>query len=140
MSKNEPVKFTEPEAAFLNKEEICRLATASKSGELHVVPVSHLLHNGFLFIAIDYGTKKLKNLRENPRAALVVDTLGPNRALMIRGPVKLIEKGEEYREIYKLFHSKFSWVRHAPWKEGEAPFVKLTPTFKTSWGIKRSKS
>jgi|SRR5215831_4906397 len=139
MSKTEPVKFTDQEIKFLNEEEICRLATASKSGELHVVPVSHLFHNGFIYIAVDYGTKKLKNLKENPRAAIVVDTLGPNRALMTRGPVKLIEKGEEYRETYKQFHSKFSWVRRAPWKEGEAPFVKITPTSKTSWGIRRSK-
>jgi nitroimidazol reductase NimA-like FMN-containing flavoprotein (pyridoxamine 5'-phosphate oxidase superfamily) len=132
-----PAKLTDAEIQYLNKSEICRLATASKDGQPHVVPVSHLYRSGFVYIAVDYGTKKLKNLRENPQAALVVDTFRPVRAVMVQGTVKIIERGEEYRDVYKEFHSKFEWVRRDPWKEGEAPFVKMTPTHKVSWGFRK---
>lgn len=128
-------KFTHKETEFLKQSEICRFATSSKTGQLHIVPVSYVSHEGLVYIVTDYGTKKLRNLRENPNGALLVDTNATRKAVMISGKAQLIEKGEEYRRIYKLFHSRLAWVRRAPWKEGEAPFVKITPTFKTSWGL-----
>ncbi len=128
-------KFNHKETQFLEQSEICRFATASKTGQLHIVPVSYVSHEGLVYVATDYGTKKLRNLRENPNAAVLVDTNATRRAVMISGKAELIEKGAEYRRIYKLFHSRLAWVRRAPWKEGEAPFVKITLTFKTSWGL-----
>jgi len=117
---------------------MCRFASASKSGEPHVVPVSYVWEDNSAYIVTDYGTRKLRNLRENPQAAILVDTAGTQKLLLISGPVELIEKGEEYRRLYKLFHSKLDWVKRDPWKEGEAPFVKLTPTFKSGWGLGKS--
>ncbi len=113
---------------------MCRFGTASKKGEPHIVPVSYVWDNGNPVIVTDYKTRKLKNLRENPHAAILIDTNGTSKLLMISGPVEIIEKGEEYRRLYKLFHSKLDWVRRDPWKEGEAPFIKIKPAFKTGWG------
>jgi uncharacterized protein len=134
-----PVKFTPQEVKFLEQNETCRFASASKAGEPHVVPVSYVWQDDCAYIVTDYGTRKLRNLRENPQAAILVDTAGTQKLLLISGPVELIEKGEEYRRLYKLFHSKLDWVKRDPWKEGEAPFVKLTPTFKSGWGLRKSK-
>ena len=129
------VKLSPKEVKFLEQNEMCRFASASKSGEPHVVPVSYLWENNLAYIVTDYGTRKLRNLRENPQAAILVDTAGTQKLLLISGPVELIEKGEEYRRLYKLFHSRLGWVKRDPWKEGEAPFVKLMPTFKSGWGL-----
>ena len=82
------------------------------------------------------GTRKLRNLRENPHAAVLIDAARTQKLLLISGPVEIIEKGEEYRRLYKLFDSKLSWVKRDPWKEGEAPFIKVTPSFKAGWGLK----
>ncbi len=131
------LKFKETEVRFLEQNEICRIATASKKNELHIVPVSYVWNDGFLYVVTDYGTRKLKNLRENLNAAVLVDTNATSKVMMVSGTVQLIEKGEEYRRIYKLFHSRLDWVKRDPWKEGEAPFVKITPTFKASWGLGR---
>lgn len=131
------IKFTEKEVRFLEQNEMCRFASASKKGEPHVVPVSYVWQDNHAYIVTDYGTKKLKNLRENPHAAVLVDTGGTQKLLLLSGPVELIEKGEEYRRLYKVFYSKLDWVKRDPWKEGEAPFVKITPTFKTGWGLGR---
>jgi len=130
-----PVKITQQETRFLEANEMCRFASASKSGEPHVVPVSYIWQDNHAYIVTDYGTRKLRNIRENPQAALLIDTAGTQKLLLLSGPVEIIEKGEEYRRLYKLFHSKLDWVKRDPWKEGEAPFVKITPTFKAGWGL-----
>src|SRR3989344_3947545 len=46
------------------------------------------------------------------------------------------EKGKEFLEIYDTFYKKFEWVRNQPWKEDEAPFIKIISTNKSSWGLK----
>ncbi len=130
------VKLSQKEVDFLKNNEMCRFATASRNGEPHVVPVSYIWDQDYAYIVTDYGTRKLKNLRENPHAAILIDSDGTQKLLLISGPVEIIEKGEEYRRLYKLFYSKLSWVKRDPWKEGEAPFVKVTPTFKAGWGLK----
>lgn len=132
--KSSKLVFSEKELHFLEQNELCRFATASKKGEPHVVPVSYVWHDGAPYIVTDYGTRKLKNLRENPNAAILIDTAGTQKLLLISGPVTIIEKGEEYRTLYKIFHSKLDWVRRGPWKEGEAPFVRINPNFKAGWG------
>ena len=127
--------FTKSEERFLRSNEIGRLATISSDGTPHVVPVSYLFGNNSFLIAVDYDTKKLGNMRRNPRTALVIDTIGPNRGILIQGNAKLIERGTEFRNAYAQFYKAFSWVRADPWKEGEAPFVKITPVTKASWGF-----
>ena len=130
------MKFTNGEIEFLKSNEMCRFATASGKGEPHVVPVSYVWDQPYAYIVTDYRTRKLKNLRENPQAALLIDSGGTRRLLLISGPVEIIEKGEEYKRLYKLFYSKLDWVKRDPWKEGEAPFIKIKPAFKTGWGLK----
>ena len=114
---------------------MCRFATASKDGMPHVVPVSYIWDEGSAYIVTDYGTRKLKNLRENRKAAILVDSGGTRKLILVSGPVEIIEKGEEYKRLYKLFYSKLDWVKRDPWKEGEASFIKINPTFKTGWGL-----
>ena len=138
MKTTSQVKLLPKEIKFLEENETCRFATASRTGEPHVVPVSYVWQDNYAYIVTDYGTRKLRNLRENPQAAILIDTSGTQKLLLISGPVELIEKGEEYRQLYKLFHSRLSWVKRDPWKEGEAPFVKLSPTFKSGWGLGKS--
>jgi nitroimidazol reductase NimA-like FMN-containing flavoprotein (pyridoxamine 5'-phosphate oxidase superfamily) len=134
-STKRAVRFSKAEIDFLVSNEMCRFATASGEGTPHIVPVSYVWDDGYAYIVTDYGTKKLKNLKENQQAAVLVDSGDTRKLLLISGPVEIIEKGEEYKRLYKLFYSKLSWVKRDPWKEGEAPFVKITPTFKTGWGL-----
>src|SRR3989475_12192688 len=93
-------KFSGAEIRFLEQNELCRFATASKKGEPHVVPVSYVWHEGSPYIVTDYGTRKLKNLRENPRAAILDDPSGTQKLLLISGPVSSIGQGEDDRKRY----------------------------------------
>jgi nitroimidazol reductase NimA-like FMN-containing flavoprotein (pyridoxamine 5'-phosphate oxidase superfamily) len=103
----------------------------------HVVPVSYIFEDDTFYIATDYETKKYENIKNNNRIALAVDVYSPvnNKAICVQGTAEIIEKGEEFARIYKIFNDRFEWVRRDAWEEGEAPFVKITPTNKISWGL-----
>ncbi len=66
---------------------------------------------------------------------MVIDRYRPNKAVLVIGEASILKKGPEYRDIYQKFYKKFAWVRSAPWSEGEAPFIVITPVKKVSWGL-----
>ena len=121
------------ETKFLREHELCRLATASKDAKPHVVPVIYTLDGGDVVVAVDYKTRKLKNLRENPRVALVVDEYRPNRGLMLEGDCEIIERGPEYLRLLKILFERFDFYRKNPWGEGESPILKIRPTKSVMW-------
>lgn len=129
------MKFSDKEKKFLTSIEEARFATANKTMP-HVKPVSFIFEGDSFYIATDYKTRTFKNVKENPNAAITVDVykLGGHKAVLAQGKIKIIENGPEFKKIYTKFFEKFEWVRRDPWKEDEAPFLKLSPTTKTSWG------
>jgi len=131
------IGFTKVEEKFLQSIEEARIATSHKDIP-HVKPVSFIYHNNVIFIATDYQTRTFKNVKTNPKASVAIDVYesGKHRAVCIQGKVEIIEKGQEFLQIYKKFEKKFAWVRNEPWKENEAPFLKIIVTNKTSWGLK----
>jgi uncharacterized protein len=130
------VTFSRAERDFLSSNEACRIATCN-DGIPHVVPVSYIFEDGSFLMATDYETKKYDNIKHNKRVALVVDIYSSvgNSAICVQGTAEIVEKGEEFARIYKIFHDRFEWVRRDPWEEGEAPFLKVMPTNKVSWGL-----
>lgn len=129
------MNFSPKEKAFLQSIEEARFATIGKMP--HVKPVSFIFEDNSFYIATDYKTRTYKNIKDNPKAAISVDIykIGGHKAVLAQGEVKLIEKGQEFAKIYARFFEKFEWVRRDPWKENEAPFLKLVPKTKTSWGL-----
>ena len=125
--------LSKTDAEFLRRHELCRLATASKDGRPHVVPVIYTLDGGDIIVAVDYGTRKLRNLRENRRLALVVDDYRPNAGLMVEGTCEIIERGEEYMRLLRLLFDRFEFYRKDPWGEGESPILKIRPEKCVSW-------
>jgi len=120
---------------FLKAHELCRLATASKAAIPQVTPVIYAVDDEDVIIAVDYGEKKLQNLRENQNVALVVDEFHPNKAVAIQGKCEILESGEEYLRLQKLLYQKFELYRRNPWKEGESPILKIRAKKCASWGI-----
>ena len=118
---------------FLEDHEVCRLATASKDAKPHVVPVIYALDGENIVVAIDYGTKKLKNLRANKNVALVVDEYRPNRAVMIEGECEILERGKEYLRLLQVLFDRFPSYRRNPWGEGESPILKIRPAKAVMW-------
>ena len=138
--KQTVVQFPEAEKRFLKHHEVCRVAT-SYNDIPHVTPVNFVFDDddgSFFYFATDYHTTKFRNLAKNKRSTLVVDVYNSsvdNKAIIVQGVVEFVERGEKFQKLYNIFHEKFEWVREEPWKEGEAPFVKVKPLHKVSWGF-----
>jgi len=81
--------FTAAELDFLRSQRIGRFATVGPSGWPHVTPVMYTMNDdGSLDFDVD-GVK-LRNLAAEPRAAMVVDAMGPKRGIAMQGRVELI--------------------------------------------------
>jgi len=130
------VSFSQKEREFLNKMEEGRVAT-SHDNMPHVKPVSYIYEDEAIFIATDYDTRMYKNLLKNPNAAISIDIYKDkaHKAVCIQGKVTIIENGKEFSKLYKKFHDRFEWVRKQHWVENEAPFIKIVPFRKSSWGL-----
>ena len=130
------MKLSEKEIKFLESLEEARLATCHDNIP-HVKPVSFVLNQNLIFVATDYETRTYQNIKKNPRAAIAADIYKSNnhQAVCFQGDVEVLEEGKEFNSIYQIFFNKFKWVQDDPWMPGEAPFLKIIPRNKTSWGI-----
>jgi len=130
------INFNDKEREFLNSIEEARLAT-SHDDVPHVKPVSFVLIDNSIVVATDYKTRTFSNLKSNPKVAITIDVYksGNHKAICIQGDCEIIENGKEFKKIYDIFYEKFSWVKKDPWKENEAPFLKILTKNKASWGI-----
>lgn len=132
------IKFTQSEKKFLEGMEEARLAT-SHDDIPHVKPVSFVFGDeGIIVIATDYDTRSFSNIKTNPQTSIVVDIYKTkkHKAVCIQGKAEIIESGPEFKRWYDIFYKKFAWVREDPWEEKEAPFVKIVPSSKISWGLR----
>jgi len=129
------IEFNQKEIEFLNTLEEARIAT-SHNDIPHVKPVSFVKINDNIIIATDYKTRTYTNIKFNPNVGIVIDIYksGEHKAICIQGKAEIIENGKEFQEFYNIFYKKFQWVRKEPWKENEAPFLKIMPNTKISWG------
>jgi pyridoxamine 5'-phosphate oxidase family protein len=96
--------FTETELEFLRSQRIGRLATVGPTGWPQVVPVMYALDDTGAF-EFDVDGVKLRNLTAEPRAAIVIDAMGPKRGVTIQGTTELIGPA---RARLTGVH-KFSW-------------------------------
>jgi pyridoxamine 5'-phosphate oxidase family protein len=113
----EVVSFTDEEVAFLTQSRLARVATASRDGQPHVVPVVYEF-DGMAFYFTGWNldkSLKFRNLLDNKKVAIVVDdlvTVSPWRP-----------RGVEVRGLAELG------------SEGGKAYVKVCPRVKRSWGF-----
>ena len=131
------IEFSKKETEFLESLEEARIAT-SHNNIPHVKPVSFVFHEGTIIVATDYDTRTFTNIKINSNTAVTIDIYksGDHKAVCIQGKSEIIEKGLEFKKFYDIFYEKFQWVRNDPWKENEAPFLKIIADNKVSWGLK----
>ncbi len=72
--------------AFLAEPHIAVVATSGPSGKPHAMPVWYAWRDGKVLFHTGPDSKKLRNLRANPRISIVVDTkVAPYKAVVIEG-------------------------------------------------------
>lgn len=123
-------------------ERISRVATVSRDGRPHVVPVCHVADNGRIYFATGRDSLKLRHLRANPNLAVIVDVYGEDwsalKGVMIQGPGALIERGPRFRKIRDLLYRKYpQYPEESAIGERDSVMVEITPRRVTSWGFEK---
>jgi len=79
------VRLTEDDArARLTAARVARLATTGADGQPHLVPVTFAVDGDLIYVAVDHKPKttanlrRLRNIRENPRVAVLADHYAPD--------------------------------------------------------------
>jgi coenzyme F420-0:L-glutamate ligase / coenzyme F420-1:gamma-L-glutamate ligase len=139
-------KILSPEqSAFLVRRRIARLATADGTGEPHVVPVCFAYSAGVIYVALDEKPKvvpparlkRVRNILENPRVALVADRYGEDWSLlafvMVRGRAELLEPGAEgHPDVVRLLRGKYHQYERMRLEDN--PVIAIRPERVASWG------
>src|SRR5215467_7244890 len=99
--------FTQNELDLLTRARAARLATADGSGQPHVIPIVFATDGERLYTPLDkkpkmvgsHQLKRVRNLVENPRVAVVVDHYEEDWTklawVLVKGTGALLESGEE---------------------------------------------
>ncbi len=120
--------MTETQARrMLAETRVARLATSDPEGRPHIVPVVFALGDDRLFLPIDHkpkraetpeGLRRIRNLRANPRASLLVDHYDEDwtRLTWVRvdGGVDLVTEGPDYRDALARLAGKYPQYREHP--------------------------
>lgn len=136
--------FTPEQARFLTSRRVGRLATAGADGRPHVVPVCYAFDGALLYTPIDEKPKRvgagelrrIRNLRENPRVALVVDDYDEDWSklsfVIVQGRVEIVERGDQQSEALVLLRDKYPQYRAMALEE--RPLLVIEPESVTAWG------
>lgn len=125
---------------FLEAHRVGHLATAGADGAPHVIPVCYAVDDAGVYVVADEKPKRrparelarLRNLRENPRAALVVDDYDEDWTrlayVLVRGPVRLLEDAAAHAAALRLLRARYpQYLRMALDDPAAHPILQLNP-------------
>jgi PPOX class probable F420-dependent enzyme len=135
---------SETERKFVLSQRVGRLATADRNGTPHVLPVGYALEGDALYITIDdkpkrttgRKLKRLQNIIENPRIAVVVDRYDEDWSrlgwVMLRGRAEILDDGDEHDAAQALLRARYPQL--AGMQIAGYPVIALRIERVTSWG------
>jgi len=135
------MRMTKATARLIERERVCRVATAGGRGMPHLVPVCQALAGGKIYFASGNDGRKALNLAENPQVAVTVDLYSEDwahlKGVMVQGRARLIPRGATFRRIRALLYKKYpQYPREAALAESDSVVVEVTPTRVFTWGLK----
>lgn len=138
------ISFTDEQFAFIQHQRVGRLATADRVGQPHVIPVCYACDGHSIYIALDSKPKRVapqnlrrvRNLLENPRVALVVDRYSDDWSLLayvlIRGSASLLDSGGEQLRAIALLRDRYVQYQTMPIQD--QPVIAIRPSTIAFWG------
>jgi nitroimidazol reductase NimA-like FMN-containing flavoprotein (pyridoxamine 5'-phosphate oxidase superfamily) len=107
---------------------------------LCVMSVCHVIEGNHIYFATGKKSKKINNLTENDKAALVCDEYtefwSALKGVFIQGKMRVISKGPAFRKLKKLLYQKYPrYEREAPIEEGKTVIVEIIPQNVVNWGL-----
>jgi PPOX class probable F420-dependent enzyme len=135
-------KLRSREATFLARERVIRVATDTRGGQTHVVPVCHALERGRIYFGSGKKGLKVRNIVHTRRAALVVDryseSWGRLRGVAVAGRAEVFGRGPVFELGRRLLYRKYpQYEKEAALDPSDSVVVRVTPTHVMSWGVGR---
>ena len=137
--------LTAGQIAFIRAQRVGRLATADAGGRPHVVPVCYASDGTSFYIALDAKPKRVapdrlkrvRNIRENPQVALVIDRYAEDWStlayLLVHGTALLLPPGdEEQRRAVALLRERYPQYQAMPIEE--QPTIAIRAESAVAWG------
>jgi PPOX class probable F420-dependent enzyme len=130
--------------SFLEGARVAHMATADAAGVPSVVPICFQVEGSRLLSVIDEkpkrttagGLKRIRNLRVNPRVAVVVDRYDEDWSrlgwVLLRGRAEVLEPGEAQRAGVALLREKYPQYRQMAL--GAAPLIRIEIETVRRWG------
>ena len=131
---------------FLDAHRVAHLATAGADGAPHVIPVCYAIDDAALYFVADAKPKRgnardllrLRNLRANPRAAVVVDDYDEDWSrlawVMVRGPARELSPPTEHAAALALLRARYPQYREMALDDTLAhPVVRIEPARVIAW-------
>jgi PPOX class probable F420-dependent enzyme len=125
--------------AFLGEPHIAVVATVTPAGAPHAMPVWYAWRNGQLLFHTGGDSKKMRNLRTNPRITAVIDSkVAPYKVAVIEGTAQeLAGDAALARQIAIHYLGERGGARYAESSGEPGVLVAVTPTKIISWDYAR---
>jgi PPOX class probable F420-dependent enzyme len=135
--------LSERQRRFLDHSRVGHLATADAAGMPHLIPVCYAVEDASLYITIDEKPKqrdrplkRVRNIRENPQAAFIVDHWGEDWTrlgwVMLRGAAEILDAGPEHDRAQALLRARYPQYRAMDLTD--LPVIALRIARATDWG------
>ena len=136
------VLLSSAQAAFVNGCRVAHQATSDEDASPHVIPICFVYVGGFFYSAIDEKPKsgtelrRLRNIRANPRAALIFDSYDEDWTklawVLVRGAASILNDGPERDAAVAALREKYS--QYKTMRFAGKPVVKVQPQSVSTWG------
>lgn len=121
------------------------MATVDSQRKPHVIPICFVWDGSVFYSAVDHKPKRvapdrlvrLKNIRETPHVALLVDQYDEDWTrlwyVLVRGKAELVSGAAEQKLAIQLLRAKYPQY-DASMLDDDSPVLRITPVSVIAWG------
>ncbi len=130
-----------PALRFIQRQRVGRLATADAQGKPHVIPFCFVYLEGCFYWVVDEKPKRstrlkrLRNILENPRVALIFDEYSDDWSrlawVLVEGVAEVLTEGADYAKALAALRRKYPQYRSMA-LDGR-PLIRIRPEQILSW-------
>jgi PPOX class probable F420-dependent enzyme len=130
--------------SFIATHRVARFATAGSGGQPLVIPICYVFDGRAFYSALDEKPKRVeadrlrrvRNIRENPMAALVIDDYSEDWSqlsyVLVNGHADILQPGnDEHRRAVELLREKYEQYRSMAIEQN--PLIRLIPVTIKHW-------
>ncbi len=136
--------LTDDERAFASRHRVAHLATADAAGIPHVVPICFALVGDVFYFIIDdkpkrrrTGLKRLRNIAENPKVAVVIDAYDEDWSrlayLLVHGHATRVEDAQEYAMVVNALRQRYPQYRSMRLAMATHALIRIRPERRHMW-------